>query len=593
MIQQLYDKQIEFRHNNYRLILNKIVTFKSFESSDIDMKKIIEFRYTQKRKKITSLFCIERINLNEYPVQSICVGFRLNIMMMRNMLLMNITRSVIASNYRGNVINVYNLPRVRDLFIKKSNIDLKSYFKCIIQCSKEISECLSDYGIRLSSTPLKTTGYKLSKPKLLPENDEHKPFYMIPPKSMDWVLYIFDENFNALKMDQFKFLFYERAKFYGINLKSCPDSSFIQVKNATDIRDIISDMKQKMTIDFALFGICRGSKLDNFEIYELIKYYGNTVYGIVNQVFCTDNLYPNNRYMDTLIMKICMKIGGQPNIVHPYHWNRFPFDPDTTMIVGIDDFVKTFQRIKLNFISFVGTVDDIFIRYISEIRIFRKLDDSVYESMFANLLDEYQKRNDYFPTTIIIFQKFPMGDFKKVLTSKSLNNVKLTVIYVDKFTSSHFMPSTMTSSSSCLNEEISNHNGTSVNMNFLYPNLNDNLLKEFIINIKSPTFDIEQEQNQQYLKPSLYTIFLDDCNFTLEQLQDICFTMCHYYYNYFGCSTIPAPMEYAYRFARDACSRFAVQSVDLPSSEQSTIDEMIEYFHQNSTIHDNLEYSIF
>lgn len=52
-------------------------------------------------------------------------------------------------------------------------------------------------------------------------------------------------------------------------------------------------------------------------------------------------------------------------------------------------------------------------------------------------------------------------------------------------------------------------------------------------------------------------------------------------------------MEYAYRFARDACSRFAVQSVDLPSSEQSTIDEMIEYFHQNSTIHDNLEYSIF
>lgn len=69
--------------------------------------------------------------------------------------------------------------------------------------------------------------------------------------------------------------------------------------------------------------------------------------------------------------------------------------------------------------------------------------------------------------------------------------------------------------------------------------------------------------------------------------------MCHYYYNNFYTSFLPVPMEYALKFARDACSRFAALIVDQKFSFTKSIDELIEYFHQNVKIHDNLEYSIF
>nr|XP_027202977.1 uncharacterized protein LOC113796887 [Dermatophagoides pteronyssinus] len=561
---------------------------------DVNLKKFIEFLYEQKRKKFSTIFCTEKININEYPVRSICIGCRLSIIQMKNLSFLNITRSVIAIDCHEHIVNVYKLANVRSVMMEKINIDFQMYLQYILKCIDEISKCISDYGIKLSLLPLETIGYKLFKPKLLPDNNydddhnNHKPFYLIPPKSLSWALFILDENYNSFKMEKFKQFFSKRSKFYGINLKECFISTFVQVKNVSEIDAIFSNLKT-FQIDFVIFGISHGSKLGDVEIYELIKYYGNTIYGIANQVFRTDNHSDNNQYMDSLVMKTCLRIGGQPNIVHPHHWNRFPLNTNTTMIVGINEFAQHFHQIKLIFHSLIGTVDDIFTSYISINKISLDYNDNIYEQMFEDLLDKYYEKNNYHPRTVIIFQNFPIGDFKKVLTTKSLADVRLTIIYVNKFTSTYFLPP-------IIDDNDNNNNGISVNMNFLYPETDDNELKEFIINIVPPTFEYNNQWQNQHCccwKPCHYTIFFDDCNFTIEQLQEFCFTMCHYYYNNFYTSFLPVPMEYALKFARDACSRFAALIVDQKFSFTKSIDELIEYFHQNVKIHDNLEYSIF
>ena len=71
---------------------------------------------------------------------------------------------------------------------------------------------------------------------------------------------IFPQNCSLLSKSiksDFKQFFSKRSKFYGINLKECFISTFVQVENVSEIDAIFSNLKT-FQIDLVIFGISRG-----------------------------------------------------------------------------------------------------------------------------------------------------------------------------------------------------------------------------------------------------------------------------------------------------------------------------------------------
>nr|SZF06448.1 Piwi-domain-containing protein [Psoroptes ovis] len=525
---------------------------------------------------------------------------------------LTLIRSIIAINKFSRVTNInkFNDNEISKLWYKHLYLNANDYLEFVMNCINNLKKLMpKNYGIKIKTEAMKTYGQQLIEPKILPnENEMNSQFYMITPKLLSWALFVFDENFDKIEMNKFRIKFENYADYYGLKLNECFVSKCIQIDNINDVDAIYHNLKLK-NIDFVIFGISRGAKINNIMLYDLIKYYGNTIHGLINQVFCTKSISGSpiennfnlddhdstnrikNSYFDNFLLKLCLKIKGQPNIIHPDHWQMvLPYDVNMkTMLIGINDLIRNYREEKLIFNTIIGTCDKIFTRYISITKISQQYDEQLYESMFNELMEIYYKKNKYYPDIIIMFQKFPIFDCKKILESNtSLNKIKLTVINVDKNSSSYFFP---------LKNDINYDNRILVD-NFLCYNSS---LKEFFINIKMPckSNDEQMSDNSEYfLKSCLYTVIYDDCNFNDENIQEFCYTMCNYYCKRFECNLIPVPLEFADHFNHDGESRFnAFKIINHSKIDKDdyldTIDKIIEYFNENLKLHKNLEYSLF
>ena len=166
-------------------------------------------------------------------------------------------------------------------------------------------------------------------------------------------------------------------------------------------------------------------------------------------------------FFDSLAIKSCLKLGGQPNIIDPNYWIIFPFEPQSTMIVG-----TSFKQFKLDNIreniflhSIVTSMDTDLCQNICIERFsIKPNDEQLFEEMFRNSLEEYQKEHGKYPKNIIIFHGKRYTDLKSA--AKSIDEqIKVTSFSIDKFSPIRFIK----------RDDEKVPIGTSVNLNFQRP----------------------------------------------------------------------------------------------------------------------------
>uniref|UniRef100_A0A6P6Y3A4 Uncharacterized protein LOC113793093 n=1 Tax=Dermatophagoides pteronyssinus TaxID=6956 RepID=A0A6P6Y3A4_DERPT len=198
---------------------------------------------------------------------------------------------------------------------------------------------------------------------------------------------------------------------------------------------------------------------------------------------------------------------GQPNIIDPNYWIIFPFEPQSTMIVG-----TSFKRFNLDNIreiifshSIVASMDKDFCQNICIQRFSTKPnDEQLFEEMFQNSLEEYQKEHGEYPKNVIIFHGKRYTDLKPA--AKLIDErIKVTSFSIDKSSPIRFIK----------NNDEKVPIGTSVDLKFQQPILNRST-KEFAI-----CSEICADGNR--CKTTKYTVINDDSGMSDIQIKHLCY----------------------------------------------------------------------
>lgn len=152
-------------------------------------------------------------------------------------------------------------------------------------------------------------------------------------------------------------------------------------------------------------------------------------------------------YFENFFLKVNGKLGGQNAIVEAKFLQCLPFKTDRTMFIGVDvNHPAQTEKLSLSVSAAVGSMDPLFSRYVSSIRVQKKDKDEMVKQlneMVGELLDEYLKINKFLPENLIMFRDgVSDGAFSKVLNTEvpliqeAINKfgkkLRITVIVVQK-----------------------------------------------------------------------------------------------------------------------------------------------------------------
>ncbi|OTF72834.1 hypothetical protein BLA29_003169 [Euroglyphus maynei] len=329
-----------------------------------------------------------------------------------------------------------------------------------------------------------------------------------------------------------------------------------------------------LDINFVLIGLSKHSRID--KIFEKIKCHATSDHGLVTQIFLLEKLLlneQNSQFYDSLAIKSCLKVGGQPNIIDMRYWNVFPFDPESTMVVG-----TSFYHFKLDNIgqhlfshSIVTSMDRNFSQYVSMERVSTKPNDkNIFEKIFRNLLQEYHKEHGKYPQNIILFHGKKYTDLKPVVVSFD-KQIKVTSFSIDKYSPIRLFK----------NDGEKVPIGTSVNLDFQQSIL-DRSVREFAICNQIGAESVRY-------KTTKYVVINDDVRMSENHIKHVCYAMCHYYFDNFCVNDVPFPLELAQQFAKKAARRCIGRNEANPLD---SIEEIVKNFSGMVRVHENLEYSI-
>uniref|UniRef100_A0A6P6XM76 Uncharacterized protein LOC113789276 n=1 Tax=Dermatophagoides pteronyssinus TaxID=6956 RepID=A0A6P6XM76_DERPT len=419
-----------FNSNRFTINLKETGQLNSLDKSGINLQNFFHF-YMQKSKKLinTGIFV-----QNEYSFPndriSVIVGFGFSIIPMAEPLIL-ISRQVITFDGKIQIYDYKLFSEEADkVFSNELNCGPVKEFEFFRKCCEEIENCVESFGIKINS--YETNGILLSHPKIIPDSPD-KPFFRKPSKTINFAILCF-HPFDSDKMKEFEDSFVEKAKKFGMNFEKCFDTKFIDTRKESEIAAVFQNLKIR-DIHFVFIGLSQRSRNDN--IFEKIKYKAASDYGLVTQIVLIEKLQLKEQkpeFYDSLAITSCLKLGGQPNIIDQAYWNCFPFEPETTMVVG-----TSFKFLKLNnnrknlfSHSMVASIDTDFCQNISIERFSLKPnDEKLFEELFEDLLEEYHKEHGQYPKNIIIFHGKRYTDLK--YAAKSIDErIKVTSFSIDK-----------------------------------------------------------------------------------------------------------------------------------------------------------------
>lgn len=186
-------------------------------------------------------------------------------------------------------------------------------------------------------------------------------------------------------------------------------------------------------------------------VYQYVKHYCDSEYGIISQCFKADYVeeIPEN-YFCHFLLKVNAKLGGLNKVFEPDFLKSLPLEMGETMIVGIVNHLVEFGQIKCSITVAEGSYDNVFSKYSSSVRVQARepYNMVIYvESMLRELLHEYRSKNGgKNPKNLIVyrdgvsraqFEEFILSEVEPienllVKLQNEENQIKFTVIVVQK-----------------------------------------------------------------------------------------------------------------------------------------------------------------
>ncbi|KAL5260484.1 hypothetical protein ACHWQZ_G010579 [Mnemiopsis leidyi] len=268
--------------------------------------------------------------------------------------------------------------------------------------------------------------------------------------------------------------------------------------------------------------------------------YGSEIHIIIFQVVLAKTLRNSNGIaskITKILMQIDVKAGGKL-------W-KVDLPTKNTMFLGIDTNHDSMCK-RSSVGGFVASMDQDMTRYYS--RIFQH--DNSSEEVFSGLqplmkdtLNEYHKlNNNCYPKRIIVFRdgvgygqmelvrELEIEAIKRAMSELQLQETELVFTVVSKR----------------INTRLFMKRGTNYQNPFQGTVVSNKITK---CDQAFDFFIVSQSVNQGTVSPTHYTVLEWRTSLRPEDLQRICFRLCHMYFNWTGIISVPAPCQYAHKLA--------------------------------------------
>jgi len=310
------------------------------------------------------------------------------------------------------------------------------------------------------------------------------------------------------------------------------------------VRQFLRDIRDKMGKDLQLI-LC---VINHSDLYSYIKHITDLELRVVSQCFKVGNYRKNNpKVVENLLLKINGKINGMNNSsLHYPDLNKEVnistlFEKEKIMVMGCDvNHPGVVDHLNPSMVAVVGSVDPTATRYHTEVRYQQRREEIIedMEGITKNLIKQFAACNGGArPDRIIMFRDGVSESQFKAVLHWEMRGMREACI---SFGKTYQPPITYL----CVQKRHHTR---------FFPNVGD-----YNVNPGTVVDDVITDHMRQdfYLcshagilgtsRPAHYTVLWDDSDFSLDQLELICFALCH---NYSRCNrsvSIPTPAYYAH-----------------------------------------------
>ncbi|KAJ6216351.1 hypothetical protein RDWZM_007508 [Blomia tropicalis] len=494
-------------------------------------------------------------------------------------------------------------PQIQRELLEKSTNAPNVYFDKLDGYVKKISSIdinlQKEFGVSIDTKPIALQGRVLQEPRVM---NDRAGFFRTGDAPKSWAIVCLDHN-QKDNLINFKKQLISSARACGIVLPEPNPCTYVGVKSIEEIGYIFQNITNKMKISFIFVGIpsSKIAGVSSAAVYGQIKFACDQKAGVMSQCFKSEYISSTPRgYFENFFLKVNGKLGGQNAIVEAKFLQCLPFKTDRTMFIGVDvNHPAQTEKLSLSVSAAVGSMDPLFSRYVSSIRVQKKDKDEMVKQlneMVGELLDEYLKINKFLPENLIMFRDgVSDGAFSKVLNTEvpliqeAINKfgkkLRITVIVVQKNHNTRFALTQANESGRRPTYNVPK--GTVVDSTIVNPTY-----KMFYLNSHFSALGTS--------KPSKYVILRDDLNLTADQIQKMCFMACYNSIRTRNVIAIPTMVRYAdlcaYRSKlhveaqRMLVEDFIGQDDDIAMIEEKIIEKINSVVQINQKVSNRLYY---
>ncbi|KIP05771.1 hypothetical protein PHLGIDRAFT_36273 [Phlebiopsis gigantea 11061_1 CR5-6] len=409
-----------------------------------------------------------------------------------------------------------------------------------------------------------------------------------PAAIAKFVIAVYDGRFNQTSTQELARSLVVACKAVGIRIEPSAERPYLtwpkaQGNIANDLREAgrhcYANMEPKNTPPTLIVVVLPENAAN---LYREIKHFGDILQGVPTQCLkATKCGRGNAQYFANVCLKINVKLGGI-NTIPDRRSAQILTDPhNPTMIMGADvGHPAAYSRDRPSFSSVVASVDSNTSLYVADCRVQEPRLEIIadLEAMTKNMIAKFksyhkgmEKTTNTDPKRIIFFRDgVSEGQFRQVLDIE-LPRIKaaceslgirpaITFIVVGKRHHVRFFPVDPNDPKQA-DRSKNCKAGTIVDRDVTHP----------------VEFDFYLQSHAGLLgtsRPAHYSVLYDDSNFSVNALQELCFTLCHVYARCTRSVSIPAPVYYADIVCDRAKNHFDPTQGDLNLESSDTATDV-------------------
>jgi aubergine-like protein len=426
----------------------------------------------------------------------------------------------------------------------------------LFQKNQQIKDAMKAWGIRFAKDGFaKATGFKI-KPQDIVMSKKGAPTTQKGDEKADWDRALKSNSLLVAPPNLKKWVFLcankkaekEATEFVKCIVKTCEQQGWKVSKPKVEFCDDKVMVKQVRSyvdegIEFMFCFVPRERK-DHYDAVKKVCLQS----GVASQFVKERTIKKNMQAVATKVaLQMACKFGGEPwSVAMPPHINKKP-----VMYVGIDVYHDTAKKNDSVF-GLVGSLNNRVTRWYSTHQILSQTEETpgqAVRQMIKLALGAYKAANGYLPGNIVIYRDgvgdtdLPRVKYQEIDTIKSelekiaqnsgeegLDEIKMTFCVVQKRIDHKMLA---IKSSGCENPPAGTILDTVITKNIWY---------DFFL--------VSQLTRQGTVTPIHINVLHDHVGLPAEKLQLLTFKLCHLYYNWPGTVRVPAPVQYAHKYAQ-------------------------------------------